>query len=127
MKKLRQCHPMCGRLSWLHVSFWAHVNIVHHIISYSPEQLHTSLTDILCKYQIYNLITDNTNNYQKIHYTTACLDIHYKYFVTRVSQFTRPAAVPTTYQHHNNSIFQNVHLQIHRTLYMDRIFIIFNV
>jgi len=23
----------CGRLSWLHVSFWAHVNIVHHIIS----------------------------------------------------------------------------------------------
>ena len=24
----------CGRLSWLHVSFWAHVNIVHHIISY---------------------------------------------------------------------------------------------
>jgi len=23
-----------GRLSWLHVSFWAHVNIVHHIISY---------------------------------------------------------------------------------------------
>ena len=22
----------CGRLSWLHVSFWAHVNIVHHII-----------------------------------------------------------------------------------------------
>jgi len=25
----------CGRLSWLHVSFWAHVNIVHHIISYN--------------------------------------------------------------------------------------------
>ena len=24
----------CGRLSWLYVSFWAHVNIVHHIISY---------------------------------------------------------------------------------------------
>jgi len=24
----------CGRLSWLHVSFWAHVNIVYHIISY---------------------------------------------------------------------------------------------
>ena len=24
----------CGRLSWLHVSFWAHVNIVQHIISY---------------------------------------------------------------------------------------------
>jgi len=24
----------CGRLSWLLVSFWAHVNIVHHIISY---------------------------------------------------------------------------------------------
>ena len=23
----------CGRLSWLHVCFWAHVNIVHHIIS----------------------------------------------------------------------------------------------
>ena len=23
----------CGRLSWLHVSFWAHVNIVHHIIT----------------------------------------------------------------------------------------------
>jgi len=22
----------CGRLSWLHVSFWAHVNIVYHII-----------------------------------------------------------------------------------------------
>ena len=22
----------CGRLSWLHVSFWAHVNTVHHII-----------------------------------------------------------------------------------------------
>jgi len=26
------CRP-CGRLSWLHVSFWAHVNIVYHIIS----------------------------------------------------------------------------------------------
>ena len=25
---------LCGRLSWLFVSFWAHVNIVHHIISY---------------------------------------------------------------------------------------------
>jgi len=25
---------LCGRLSWLLVSFWAHVNIVHHIISY---------------------------------------------------------------------------------------------
>jgi len=24
----------CGRLSWLHVSFWAQINIVHHIISY---------------------------------------------------------------------------------------------
>jgi len=24
----------CGRLSWLLVSFWAHVNIVLHIISY---------------------------------------------------------------------------------------------
>jgi len=23
-----------GRLSWFLVSFWAHVNIVHHIISY---------------------------------------------------------------------------------------------
>jgi len=22
----------CNRLSWLHASFWAHVNIVHHII-----------------------------------------------------------------------------------------------
>jgi len=22
----------CGRLSWLLVSFWAHVDIVHHII-----------------------------------------------------------------------------------------------
>ena len=28
----------CGRLSWLHVSFWAHVNIVHHIISYSSKE-----------------------------------------------------------------------------------------
>jgi len=24
----------CGRLSWLLVSFWAHVNIVHRIVSY---------------------------------------------------------------------------------------------
>jgi len=28
------CLVPCGRLSWLLVSFWAHVNIVHHIISY---------------------------------------------------------------------------------------------
>jgi len=27
------CLVPCGRLSWLLVSFWAHVNIVHHIIS----------------------------------------------------------------------------------------------
>ena len=27
------------RLSWLHVSFWAHVNIVHHIISYMQNGL----------------------------------------------------------------------------------------
>jgi len=26
------CLVPCGRLSWLLVSFWAHVNIVHHII-----------------------------------------------------------------------------------------------
>jgi len=24
----------CGRLSWLFISFWAHVNIVHHIIQF---------------------------------------------------------------------------------------------
>jgi len=28
------CLVPCGRLSWLLVRFWAHVNIVHHIISY---------------------------------------------------------------------------------------------
>ena len=28
------CLVPCGRLSWLLVSFWAHVNIVHRIISY---------------------------------------------------------------------------------------------
>ena len=28
------CLVPCGRLSWLLVNFWAHVNIVHHIISY---------------------------------------------------------------------------------------------
>jgi len=28
------CLVPCGRLSWLLVSFWVHVNIVHHIISY---------------------------------------------------------------------------------------------
>jgi len=28
------CLVPCGRLSWLLVSFWTHVNIVHHIISY---------------------------------------------------------------------------------------------
>jgi len=33
----------CGRLSWLHVSFWAHVNIVHHIISYHKDSFHTFL------------------------------------------------------------------------------------
>jgi len=26
--------PVRQTISWLHVSFWAHVNIVHHIISY---------------------------------------------------------------------------------------------
>ena len=29
------CLLPCGRLSWLLVSFWAHVNIVHRIVSYS--------------------------------------------------------------------------------------------
>jgi len=24
----------CGRLSWLYVSFWAHVNIVYRVVSY---------------------------------------------------------------------------------------------
>jgi len=28
------CLVPCGRLSWLLVSFWGHVNIVHHIVSY---------------------------------------------------------------------------------------------
>jgi len=28
------CLVPCGILSWLLVSFWAHVNIVHHIISF---------------------------------------------------------------------------------------------
>ena len=28
------CLVPCGRLGWLLVSFWAHVNIFHHIISY---------------------------------------------------------------------------------------------
>ena len=28
------CLAPCGRLSWLLVSFWAHVNIVHRIVSY---------------------------------------------------------------------------------------------
>jgi len=30
---------MCGRLSWLFASFWAHVNILHHIISYINQYL----------------------------------------------------------------------------------------
>jgi len=29
------CLVPCGRLSWLLVSFWAHVNIVHRIVSYN--------------------------------------------------------------------------------------------
>jgi len=28
------CLVPCGRLSWLLVSFWAHVNIVHRIVTY---------------------------------------------------------------------------------------------
>jgi len=28
------CLVLCGRLSWLLVSFWAHVNILHRIVSY---------------------------------------------------------------------------------------------
>jgi len=40
----------CGRLSWLLVSFWAHVNIVHHIISY-------------------HIISYHIISYQSLHYT----------------------------------------------------------
>ena len=36
----------CGRLSWLHVSFWAHVNIVHHIIY---QCLFQSITNRFCR------------------------------------------------------------------------------
>jgi len=50
------CLVPCGRLSWLHVSFWAHVNIVHHIII----SLRTFKTVVfgspcLCGYCIYRL------------------------------------------------------------------------
>jgi len=38
----------CGRLSWLHVSFWAHVNIVHHIISYHEQFLKLTV-DLGCR------------------------------------------------------------------------------
>jgi len=30
----RFCLVPCGRLSWLLISFWAHVNIVHRTVSY---------------------------------------------------------------------------------------------
>ena len=33
----------CGRLSWLLVSFWAHVNIVHHIMSQDVSGSRTKL------------------------------------------------------------------------------------
>ena len=35
----------CGRLSWLHVSFWAHVNIVHHIIYHIISYYKINLTN----------------------------------------------------------------------------------
>ena len=38
----------CGRLSWLHVSFWAHDNIVHHIISYHIISYHIIVNLIFC-------------------------------------------------------------------------------
>ena len=48
------CLVPCGRLSWLLVSFWAHVNIVHHIISYHIisyhiiKEIHKILVQLLC-------------------------------------------------------------------------------
>jgi len=51
------CLIPCGRLSWLLVSFWAHVNIVYHIISY-----HISST---CLHNMANLIRP-TNGWDQL-------------------------------------------------------------
>jgi len=34
----------CGRLSWLLVSFWAHVNTIHRIVFYRP-------VDYICRHK----------------------------------------------------------------------------
>ena len=51
------CLVPCGRLSWLLVSFWAHVNIVHHIISYHIISYHIISYHII-SYHIISLLDE---------------------------------------------------------------------
>jgi len=44
------CLVPCGRLSWLLVSFWAHVNIVHHIIYIISYHIYTNFVHWVIKF-----------------------------------------------------------------------------
>ena len=50
------CLVPCGRLSWLLVSFWAHVNIVHRIVSYRWK-----MTPVSTARYVYNRLTARQN------------------------------------------------------------------
>ena len=86
--------------------------ILRHDSTLQPKYLHILPEGILCKYQSYDV------NYQKLHYTLVAHKVRYKYAVTRMSQFTRLAAVPTIHHpHHNNSMYSKTLIYRHRNIH----------
>jgi len=69
----------CGRLSWLHVSFWAHVNIVHPIIYVITKQQHVTKTEPFLSEMTHamylQLLNPSSEQYYKI-YTKFIKNLH---------------------------------------------------
>jgi len=52
------CSVPCGRLSWLLVSFWAHVNIVHRVVLRRRRQMNSDRVEQRSRHEGKNFVPD---------------------------------------------------------------------